>query len=371
MISAFFTTTAKAEAGENIITDGLVFNMDFSNADCYPGSGTTVTDLVGSLTGTVQNGASFSSDFGGVFDFDGVTRFTNVLIGSGSGGGELYIGTTAGLGYTVGVNLTGNLTASGNISASGNFIGNEITGSKLAITNGSFLPQPSGYSGLSTIINGGAYFQIVNEAEKVFGISSLAAGVDILRIDNDPLRFTIDPDNEGFNFGIRTSTPSEALTVNGNISASGNIRIDGNNGLQLDANNSRIYYDSTAINISPGDSDILAVGENGIKAEAPITASIVSASGQIIGDVVDTSFENFLNFEAATAYTYIAPFPLTVNFTGSSTSSMEVVGFVTASANTDTFSVQQGLPITLNRFDKLKITPSSSGLFTFSGSRTI
>ena len=103
-----------------------------------------------------------------------------------------------------------------------------------------------------------------------------------------------------------------------------------------------------------------------------ITASgNISASGQIIGDVVDTSFENFLNFEAATAFTYIAPFPLTINFTGSSTSSMEVVGFVTASANTDTFSVQQTPPITLNRFDKLKITPSSSGLFTFSGSRTI
>ena len=56
-------------------------------------------------------------------------------------------------------------------------------------------------------------FQIVEEAEKVFGIYSLAAGIDILRIDNDPLRFTIDPDNEGFNFGIRTSTPPEALTV--------------------------------------------------------------------------------------------------------------------------------------------------------------
>ena len=103
-----------------------------------------------------------------------------------------------------------------------------------------------------------------------------------------------------------------------------------------------------------------------------ITASgNISSSGQIIGDVVDTSFENFLNFEAATSYTYIAPFPLTINFTGSSTSSMEVVGFVTASANTDTFSIQQTPPITLNIFDKLKITPSSSGLFTFSGSRTI
>jgi len=102
-----------------------------------------------------------------------------------------------------------------------------------------------------------------------------------------------------------------------------------------------------------------------------------SFSGSFEGDgsgltgIVDTSFETFLNFEAATAFTYIAPFGLTVNFTGSSTSSMDVVGFVTASANTSTFSGQQTLPITLNIFDKLKITPSSSGLFSFSGSRII
>jgi len=29
------------------------------------------------------------------------------------------------------------------------------------------------------------------------------------------------------------------------------------------------------------------------------------------------------------------------------------------------------LPITLNIFDKLKVTPSASGLFSISGSRTI
>jgi hypothetical protein len=108
-----------------------------------------------------------------------------------------------------------------------------------------------------------------------------------------------------------------------------------------------------------------------------VTASAnISASGDIVAnkvtaDVVDTSFETFLNFEAATAFTFIAPFAMTINFTGSSTSSMDVAGFVTASANTSTFSVQQTPPITLNIFDKLKITPSSSGLFSFSGSRTI
>ena len=113
------------------------------------------------------------------------------------------------------------------------------------------------------------------------------------------------------------------------------------------------------------------VTDQGSSTTTPITASIISASGQIIGDVVDTSFETFLNFEAATEFTFIAPFPLTINFTGSSTSSMDVAGFVTASANTSTFSVQQIPPITLNTFDKLKVTPSSSGLFSFSGSRTI
>jgi hypothetical protein len=115
----------------------------------------------------------------------------------------------------------------------------------------------------------------------------------------------------------------------------------------------------------------------GVDITGNVTASGgISASGDIVAnkvtaDVVDTSFETFLNFEAATAFTFIAPFGLTVNFTGSSTASMDVVGFVTASANTDTFSSQQPLPITLNQFDKLKITPAAVGLFIISGSRTI
>lgn len=113
------------------------------------------------------------------------------------------------------------------------------------------------------------------------------------------------------------------------------------------------------------------VTDQGASTTTPITASIISASGQIIGDIVDTTFEVFLNFESATPYTYITPFGLTVNFTGSSTSSMEVVGLFTASANTDTFSTQQTPPIELGAFDKLKISPSSSGLFIFSGSKDV
>tara|TARA_B100000963_G_scaffold293401_1_gene263771 strand:+ start:3609 stop:4127 length:519 start_codon:yes stop_codon:yes gene_type:complete len=113
------------------------------------------------------------------------------------------------------------------------------------------------------------------------------------------------------------------------------------------------------------------VTDQGSSTTTPITASIISASGHIIGDIIDTSFETFVNFEAATSFTFITPFELTISFTGSSTSSMEVVGLFTASANTETFSSQQTPPIELSAFDKLKISPSSSGLFIFSGSKGV
>ena len=63
---------AIAQSDTSIITDGLIFNMDFSKFACYPRTGTTATDLNGSLAGTAQNGASFSTDNLGAFDFDGV-----------------------------------------------------------------------------------------------------------------------------------------------------------------------------------------------------------------------------------------------------------------------------------------------------------
>jgi hypothetical protein len=63
---------AIAQSDTSIITDGLIYNMDFSKFSCYTRSGTTCTDLEGSLAGTINNGASFSTANLGVFDFDGV-----------------------------------------------------------------------------------------------------------------------------------------------------------------------------------------------------------------------------------------------------------------------------------------------------------
>ena len=58
--------------GADIITDGLTFAIDPGSARSYPGSGTTVTDLVGTNNVTLANGVLFASNNGGVLIYDGV-----------------------------------------------------------------------------------------------------------------------------------------------------------------------------------------------------------------------------------------------------------------------------------------------------------
>lgn len=54
-------------------------HYDPSNPDCYPGSGTAVTDLSGSgNNGTFTNGVGFSNDGGGCFTFDGTNDFIDI-----------------------------------------------------------------------------------------------------------------------------------------------------------------------------------------------------------------------------------------------------------------------------------------------------
>jgi len=55
-----------------IVTDGLIFALDAGNTRCYPGSGTSFTDLSKTgPNGSLINGTAFLSSNGGVFDFDG------------------------------------------------------------------------------------------------------------------------------------------------------------------------------------------------------------------------------------------------------------------------------------------------------------
>ena len=57
--------------GPDIVDNGLVFAIDAGSGRSYPGSGTTVTDLVGTNNGTLTNGVGYSSANGGSFTFDG------------------------------------------------------------------------------------------------------------------------------------------------------------------------------------------------------------------------------------------------------------------------------------------------------------
>jgi hypothetical protein len=67
-----------------IVTSGLVVYVDAANGQSYvSGSGTTVRDISGNAkNGTLTNGTFYSSDFGGVFNFDGVNDTINFGTGN-------------------------------------------------------------------------------------------------------------------------------------------------------------------------------------------------------------------------------------------------------------------------------------------------
>ena len=60
----------------SIVTDGLVLCLDAANTKSYPGSGTTWTDISGEgHDGTLTNGPTFSSNYGGNIVLDGSNDF--------------------------------------------------------------------------------------------------------------------------------------------------------------------------------------------------------------------------------------------------------------------------------------------------------
>jgi hypothetical protein len=69
----------KGEVIRQIPTDGLVLHLDAGNKNSYGGSGTTWTDLTGNgNNGTLVNGTYFSTDFGGVMNFDGINDYIDI-----------------------------------------------------------------------------------------------------------------------------------------------------------------------------------------------------------------------------------------------------------------------------------------------------
>lgn len=67
----------------NIVTNGLVLNLDAANIKSYPRSGTTWNDLSGfNNSGSLTNGPTFNSANGGSIVFDGVNDYVDC--GSGN-----------------------------------------------------------------------------------------------------------------------------------------------------------------------------------------------------------------------------------------------------------------------------------------------
>ena len=62
----------------SIVNQGLTVYYDFSNPNCYPGSGTTAYDLSGyGYNGTLTNGVLYDTTSGGALIFDGVDDYVN------------------------------------------------------------------------------------------------------------------------------------------------------------------------------------------------------------------------------------------------------------------------------------------------------
>jgi hypothetical protein len=58
-------------SGEEVVPNGLVFNVDPANFYTYPKNGTSVSDLKRNATGTLYNNTAHSATNGGIFNFDG------------------------------------------------------------------------------------------------------------------------------------------------------------------------------------------------------------------------------------------------------------------------------------------------------------
>lgn len=79
IMPGFFQAVAAAPSpatgGGTIVTSNLINYLDFSNTSCYSGSGSTINDLVDTLTYSTQ-GVTFESGVAnGSFNFDGINDY--------------------------------------------------------------------------------------------------------------------------------------------------------------------------------------------------------------------------------------------------------------------------------------------------------
>ena len=67
---------ANSYGPKSIVTDGLIFAADAANQQCYVSGSDTIRSLITfSNTGSFNDGASWSSNNGGIFTFEGASDY--------------------------------------------------------------------------------------------------------------------------------------------------------------------------------------------------------------------------------------------------------------------------------------------------------
>ena len=134
-ITQWWLTGTDAGMSFNIVTDGLVLNLDAGNTASYPGSGNTWTDLSSTNSnGTLTNGPTYNSADRGSLVFDGVDDYISLgksFISTGEiGSGDISYTLEAWFKYngTPGATTSG-WSIIGNSSAYG--IGMQLSGNKV------------------------------------------------------------------------------------------------------------------------------------------------------------------------------------------------------------------------------------------------
>lgn len=77
-MSIRITSSGSIDNGPRIVTDGLVLYLDAANTKSYPRSGTTWIDLSGNGNNGTIDGATWSAENNGIFDFNGSSNTVSI-----------------------------------------------------------------------------------------------------------------------------------------------------------------------------------------------------------------------------------------------------------------------------------------------------
>ena len=157
-----------------------------------------------------------------------------------------------------GVTFISAVTASGNISSSGDIITQHITASGDIVTGGNLYIESDKFIVFAGENNSNTRIREVggNLNIEAFGHLNIFPDHDFKIYSGSTLYATFDGQTQGLQLGSTNTTPPETLTVEGSISGSGNLKIDGS---QVDFTNlptsnpgvaGRLYNDSGTVKIS-------------------------------------------------------------------------------------------------------------------------